>query len=64
MKLRTWVALAALAGCQDSADRTEQFLADAAKIAEEKHRGEVPPLPALKPRVITPLVIERDPFKR
>ena len=53
-----------LAGCENPAGQTERFLAEGTKGVEEKARGNVNPLPSLKPREIAPLVIERDPFKR
>ena len=66
MKLRACLLLAglALAGCENPEGQTERFLAEGTKAVEEKARGHVPPLPALKPREVAPLVIERDPFKR
>jgi hypothetical protein len=66
MRLRAYVLLAAcaLAGCENPAGETERFLAEGTKGVEEKARGNVRPLPALPPRDVAPLVIERDPFKR
>jgi hypothetical protein len=65
MRARFWIALGAcvLAGCENPEGQTERFLAEAAKDVEST-RGKVPPLPGPKPRDVTPLVIERDPFKR
>lgn len=62
---RSWILLAAcaLGGCENPEGQTERFLAQASRSAEEA-RGNVPPLPAFKPREVVPLVIERDPFKR
>ena len=62
---RTWILLAAcgLVGCENPEGRTDRFLADAAKRAGDA-RGKVPPLPSYTPREVTPLVIERDPFRR
>jgi hypothetical protein len=66
MNLRLSLALAAcvLAACEDPQGQTQRFLSEATKGVEEKERGKVPPLPSFKPREVTPLVIERDPFKR
>ena len=64
--MRAWIVFAAacaLAGCENPDGRTERFLAESAKRAEEA-RGKVPPLPGYKPREVTPLVVERDPFRR
>lgn len=66
MKLRSWLLLAAcaLGGCENPQGQTERFLADGTRGVEEKARGNVAPLPSLRPRDVAPLVIERDPFKR
>jgi len=64
--MRSWMVLAAacaLSGCENPAGQTDRFIAEAAKRVEHA-RGKVPPLPSYKPREVTPLVIERDPFKR
>ena len=65
MKLRIVAVLAAcmLSACENPAGQTDRFLAQAAKHAEDA-RGKVPPLPGYEPREVTPLVIERDPFRR
>ena len=52
-----------LCGCGNPEGEADRFLAEAAKRAEDA-RGKVPPLPALKPRDVAPLAIERDPFRR
>ena len=64
MKAR-WILLACvLAGCENPEGQTGRFLAGATKDVENA-RGKVPPLPEYRPRpAVTPLVIERDPFKR
>jgi len=65
MKLRAVAALAAcmLSACENPEGQTDRFLAKAAQHAENA-RGKVPPLPSYQPREVTPLVIERDPFRR
>ena len=65
MKLRIVAALAAclLSACENPEGQTDRFLVEAAKRAEDAH-GKVPPLPGYKPREVTPLEIERDPFRR
>ena len=66
MRLHVYALLVAcaLAGCENPEGQTERFLAQGTKGVEEKARGDVRPLPALPPRDVAPLLIERDPFKR
>lgn len=66
MKMRICLLLAVwlLNGCENPEGQTDRFLANGTKGVEEKARGNVQPLPTLKPRDVAPLVIERDPFKR
>jgi hypothetical protein len=60
------LALAActLTGCENPEGQTERFLTEEMKHLGNDWRGKVPPLPMLKPREVTPLVIKRDPFAR
>lgn len=62
-RIRTLLAVLALAGCENPEGQTNRFFAEATKQIEDA-RGKVPPLPSHKPREVAPLVIERDPFRR
>lgn len=53
-----------LTGCESPEGQTERFLTVEMKELGKDLSGKVWPLPRLKPREITPLVIERDPFAR